>query len=346
MKRSAFFKQSKFSFVLLIINSFIIFITMSGVIYAGELYTKISADGVELADNAVDWSCVKHKVTGQMWEKKTTVNMYDRYSLNGSQYDASSYVSYVNDFQGICGYKDWRLPTIKELNSIADKSTYDPAIDTDYFPNTLPFDYWSKTYFYNDVNHAWAISFEDGYLFEETTGSLNYIRLVRKAEYFDFFDYTKLDSDGNDLPDSAQNWSCVRDNRSGLIWEVKTDANKDDKYTVDGSSRDASHYVVQLNDKGLCNYDDWRLPAADELISIVNYSRGYPAISVDYFPKTNKERYWSASPTFAYPSYAWHINFDFGSLSDSSQKSTEYHVRLVSASLPYSFLPAVYYLLD
>ena len=37
--------------------------------------------------------------------------------------------------------------------------------------------------------------------------------------------YTKLDGSGNALPDSATSWSMVRDNVTGLIWEVKT--NKD-----------------------------------------------------------------------------------------------------------------------
>lgn len=36
------------------------------------------------------------------------------------------------------------------------------------------------------------------------------------------FDFTKLDSDGSDLPASAEQWSCVRDNHTGLTWEVKT----------------------------------------------------------------------------------------------------------------------------
>ena len=35
--------------------------------------------------------------------------------------------------------------------------------------------------------------------------------------------YTKLDADGNDLPDTAVSWVMVRDNVTGLIWEVKTD---------------------------------------------------------------------------------------------------------------------------
>ena len=37
------------------------------------------------------------------------------------------------------------------------------------------------------------------------------------------FSYTKLDFAGNELPVSAGIWSCVRDNVTGLIWEVKSD---------------------------------------------------------------------------------------------------------------------------
>jgi hypothetical protein len=35
--------------------------------------------------------------------------------------------------------------------------------------------------------------------------------------------YTKLDGSGNELPDSAKSWTTVRDNLTGLIWEMKTD---------------------------------------------------------------------------------------------------------------------------
>ena len=34
--------------------------------------------------------------------------------------------------------------------------------------------------------------------------------------------YTKISYDGKKLPDNAKSWSCVRDNNSGLVWEVKS----------------------------------------------------------------------------------------------------------------------------
>ena len=49
--------------------------------------------------------------------------------------------------------------------------------------------------------------------------------------------YTKLDASGNDLADSVTSWAMVRDNVTGLIWEVKTDDgtihDKDNTYDQD-----------------------------------------------------------------------------------------------------------------
>src|SRR5690554_6263804 len=40
------------------------------------------------------------------------------------------------------------------------------------------------------------------------------------------YDFTKLDKDGNELDYSEENYACIRDNYTGLIWEVKTNRHR------------------------------------------------------------------------------------------------------------------------
>ena len=168
------------------------------------------------------------------------------------------------------------------------------------------------------------------------------------------FSFTKLDADGNPLPASAAAWSCVRDNVTGLIWEVKTDdsglRDKDWTYswynpdaatnggspgTPDGGNNcfntarcDTQSYVADVNAQGLCGAHDWRLPDPRELLSIVSNDRVNPSIDTTYFPNTVASWFWSASPYASPPYYAWHVDFYYGYVYYGFKSVAEY-VRLV-----------------
>ena len=165
------------------------------------------------------------------------------------------------------------------------------------------------------------------------------------------FDFTKLDANGNDLPVTAMDWSCVRDNHTGLIWEVKTDdgglRDKDNTYSwynpdsdtnggdagsqdfgsCVGSACDTSSFADAVNAQGLCGASDWRIPGFDELVSIVHYGRRFPAIDTDYFPSTTSDDFWSAQAA-EFSIFAWEVNFNEGYDSDNF-KSASNRVRLV-----------------
>lgn len=73
----------------------------------------------------------------------------------------------------------WRLPNVKEIASITDKSRYNPAIDTDAFPATPPAYFWTATPGAVSGSSAWYISLTVGSIFLSSRNNAYRIRLVR-----------------------------------------------------------------------------------------------------------------------------------------------------------------------
>lgn len=166
------------------------------------------------------------------------------------------------------------------------------------------------------------------------------------------FSFTKIDALGNVLPPDANSWTCVLDNVTGLMWEVKTDDGglRDSGWTYtwydtgsnegvqnggecsDNINCDTGKFVEQVNSVGLCGYHDWRLPTREALRTIVDYSPfADPTIDTDWFPFTAKHKYWSTSGWAFNSDYAWYVDFgiDYGGGALSTYVWGSFRVRLV-----------------
>jgi len=190
-------------------------LTKTGRGQAGFDFTKVCANGEvagegqcppnpSLGKGANEWACTLDNVTGLMWEIKTTSGLrsqnstYTWYnpdsstnggeagfqkggSCSGSDCNTHAFVKAVNA-AGLCGAKDWRLPTRKELLSIVDNGRVKPAIDAGLFPNTPAAYYWTSSSYADQTSSAWQIYFLYGEAYVNGKNQAGQVRLVRDAQ--------------------------------------------------------------------------------------------------------------------------------------------------------------------
>ena len=106
-------------------------------------------------------------ITGLEWQRQDD-------DINRSWNDAWDYCSGL----ALDGRVDWRLPDIKELQSIVDYGATDTLIDQVAFPNTDPF-YWSASPQAGTSNRAWRILFNGGFIDDTGEATTQTIRCVR-----------------------------------------------------------------------------------------------------------------------------------------------------------------------
>jgi len=312
-----------------------------------RVYTKLDGHGNPLPDGATSWVMVRDEGTGLIWEVKTTTNRQDRYTWN----EALDYAAHLT----LGDYNDWRLPTAKELASLVDAGTTRPAINTDYFPNTMEEDaldnngtpndpcddtisrtsyYWSSTED-SDPAYAWYIRFKLGNIYngertDQCSGALNrtknssfHVRAVRGREP----DHSMLTG-----PRFEDLGNLIRDHATGLEWQ-KGLADADLDNSGNTTWQEALEYCETLDLAG----GGWRLPDRNELLSLIDYSTSryatvFPGVFPVLGPATVDANYWSSSSNAFGPSndHAWYVDFVYGGMfSRSKEHAAPYYVRAV-----------------
>ncbi|MGA1869955.1 MAG: DUF1566 domain-containing protein [bacterium] len=170
--------------------------------------------------------------------------------------------------------------------------------------------------------------------------------------------YTKIDELGNVLPASAPEWVVVRDNVTGLYWEVKTNSDNfinysdhhdaDNKYTwynpddpddpgQNFVGTDTKDLIDRLNNEVFGGFADWRLPTIKELHTLVIWAEESPAINSDYFPNCNFGAYWSSTTRAAQTLAAWRQDFSGKGSYNIDPKNSFNYVRAVRADDNYKY---------
>ena len=275
--------------------------------------------------------------TGLTWQQ--TPDLENKSTYPGAVAGAATF--------NLAGCDDWRLPTLKELYSLIDfngsQFTKTPYLDTDYFDfvfgdeskgeRTIDAQYWSSTEYIGSVFGGQAavfgVNFADGRIkgYPRDTGPggapmTEFVRYVRGNPSYGVNDFSD-----NSLTGSGQA-GTITDLATALTWQ-KGDS---------GAGMNWEHALAYCEDLSLAGYDDWRLPNAKELQSIVDYARapdaqnpaqGGPAIDPIFDISATESWFWTSTTLLEAPSQvgvgsqAVYLTFGqaFGVLSDSQGNS-------------------------
>ncbi len=234
------------------------------------------------------------------------------------------------------GQSDWRLPNIRELQTIVDRTVINPAINGVVFPNTPNSGSWSSSPWVGSASYPWLVDFSTGATpnYAASRGSSLAVRLVRGASSAALLDVARPLTDYVDL-----NNGSVNHTPTGLTWQRCAVGQSWTGSTCSGSATTFTWDAAKLLTSSFAGKTDWRLPTEDELVSLVNYSQSYPAMNATIFPNASSWAFWSGSPSRVSPTYAWTVNFGYGEVNPYGNPSNGYSVRLVRSGKAFGPLP-------
>jgi hypothetical protein len=255
-------------------------------------------------------SCVRDEVTGLVWEGKEAsgtragANLYTYYGDNRTG-DVSAYVDAVNALN-LCGFNDWRVPQVEELQSIIDHGvTSGPRIRLADFPNTAERGFWSRDDYLGDALSRWTVGFSgfgDGIA---SMGALVPVRLVRGTPWTGT---RYLITSVHYLTDGANN--AVIDRKTGLTWRRCLEGQFWTGSACTGPATTFSHSNALIRGASIAG---WRLPNIKELASLSDRSREIPAMNSMVFPGHGGGLdTWSSTPVSHGPELAGAVLFSNG----------------------------------
>ena len=299
----------------------IVFLLLSSVSPVFAVPTTPTSDFTDNGDGTVT-----HQQTGLTWMRCALGQTWTGTTCSGTikryPYATATALKKTANF---AGHTDWRLPNITELQTLVERDNLDPAVNTEVFPSAPSDAFWSSSPYVGKASHAWIVRFAYGYVDVYSKSLAFAVRLVRANQSLDTASPNADFTDNNDGTVTHKS-TCLMWQRCsvGQTWNGSTCAGSASTYTFDAAQRLSS---------SLAGYDDWRVPTANELARLVDYTKAYPGptINTTLFPNTISNAFWSSSPYVGSTGNAWGVNFSYGFVYNYSRFDA-FPVRLVRAS--------------
>ena len=232
-------------------------------------------------------------VTGLTWQKAHN-------SKRLGYYEAKNFCESLS----LGKRQNWRLPTIKELFSIAD---FRGAQGKNYFLDSAYFDFsepdqsvlegdrFASTHSVQMMGQTWSSTIYSG---------AHFGRAGTEAAFF----FNFLDGHIKQAPTKGKMslfYRCVQ----GDVWGENKFVDNQDKTVTDrstnlqwqkiddGKTRDWKDALAYCQNLELAGKNDWRLPSVKELQTIVNYQNHDPALDLKYLKLTDKKAWFWSSTT-------------------------------------------------
>jgi hypothetical protein len=95
---------------------------------------------------------------------------------------SSDKVMNFNDAKEYCENKGGRLPTVDELQTILDRTMYNPTADKNIFKDVKSEWYWTSTKYAGNSSCSWCVSFCGGDVGSSIEGYDYYVRAFRSSQ--------------------------------------------------------------------------------------------------------------------------------------------------------------------
>lgn len=129
---------------------------------------------------------VVDKATGLMWrmcqEGASGDACKEGKPLTVHWADALLYPVKVNADGGIDGYRDWRLPNIRELGTLVEIQCAHPAVNSEVFPNAHAIHVWTSSPYNFYTDYSWYVNFANGAPTYDLRSSSKGLWLVREMD--------------------------------------------------------------------------------------------------------------------------------------------------------------------